>query len=320
MPTINELHDPDADAVHDHHAAERQRLRAVLFGPERCVLTGEAYAEARAAFDRHHLACLATFETRHATVQGYAAWRFSVWVEGDVEAVDYEALGSVAEVNVLASRLEAEAREARHAAVASLPVAQPAGLAAFSDAGRALRYWRHFTARDLSPEGHASGGGCRSLVTVDRVGGVWHVCFMQDWSHVGVSVTNAIEDLASVVYREALALAEARQAAEVPGWRRGLGRVVPAGLRRPALSPGSFRFYEHLPPHAPGEEDFDLVELEFRDGRFCEPDWESYTSIPHVIASGRHELQDDAEVGPGLLAAPRAAAAAACDQAPFAPG
>ncbi len=319
MPTINDLYDPAAEAVHDHHAAERRRLRAVLFGPEPSVLAGEAYAEARAAYDKHRLACLATFETRHATVQGYAAWRFSVWVEGDVEAVDYEALGSVAEVNLLASRLEDEAREARHAAALSLPVAQPAGLAAFSDAGRALRYWRHFTARDLSPQGYASGGRYRSLVTVDRVDGVWHVCFMQDWRHVGVSVTNAIEELASVVYREALVLAEERQAAGMPGWRRRLGRVVPAGWRRPVLGPGAFRFYEHLPPRSPLKEDFDLVELDFRDGRFCDPDWQSYASIPQVIASARHDLRHAVEAGPGLLAAP-CAASAACDQAPFAPG
>ena len=72
--------------------------------------------------------------------RGYAAWRFGLSTEVDLPAVDIEALGSVAEVNLVASRLEAEACEARHAAVSSLPVAQPAGLAAFSDAGRALRY------------------------------------------------------------------------------------------------------------------------------------------------------------------------------------
>ena len=237
MPTINDLYDSDSEAVHDHHAAERQRLRAVLFGPEPCVLTGEAHAEARAAYDRHHLACLATFETRHATVQGYAAWRFSMSTEVDLPAVDYEALGSVAEVNLLASRLEDEACEARHAAASSLPVAQPAGLAAFSDAGRALRYWRHFTARDLSPQGYASGRGCRSLVTVDRVDGVWHVCFMQDWRHVGVSVTNAIEELASAVYREALALAEELGSCDAGGVApSGAGAGCVPVLRAPAAA------------------------------------------------------------------------------------
>ena len=174
MPTINELHDPDSDAVHDHHAAERQRLGAILLGLGECELTGAAHEEAYAAWNAHHLACLRTFETQHATVQGYAAWRFGMSTEVDLPAVDYEALGSVAEVNLLASRLEAEAGAARHAAVASLQVAQPAGLAAFLDAGRALRYWRHFTGRELG----RSGGGCRSLVTVDRVDGVWHVALV----------------------------------------------------------------------------------------------------------------------------------------------
>ena len=288
-----------------------------MFGPGRCELTGAAHEEARAAWDAHHLACLKTFETQHATVQEYAAWRFGNSTEVDLPAVDMELLGSVAEVNLLAFRLEEEAREARHAAVASLPVAQPAGLAAFSDASRALRYWRHFMARELG----RSGGGCRSLVTVDRVGGVWHVCFMHDWSHVGVSVTNAISELASVAYREALTLAEAGRAAEMPGWRRGLGHVVPVGWRRPALSPGMFRFYEHVPPRRPGKEDFDLVKLDFRDGRFCNPGWRPYASIPQVIASARDDLRRDAEVHPGPLAAPGVAkAAASCGQGPFAPG
>ena len=70
MPTINELHDPESDSVHDHHAAERQRLGAILFGPEPCELTGTAHEEAYAAWNAHHLACLKTFETQHATVQG----------------------------------------------------------------------------------------------------------------------------------------------------------------------------------------------------------------------------------------------------------
>jgi len=110
MPRANVLYDPNWEAVHDHHAAERQRLSKLLFGARCDRLSGAAAVEARAAFDLHHMACLRTFEAQYETVQEYAQWRFSLWTaDGPRPAVDYEALRSVEEVRNLCMRLETEA-------------------------------------------------------------------------------------------------------------------------------------------------------------------------------------------------------------------
>ena len=192
-----------------------------------------------------------------------------------------------------------EAREAAPAEAASRPVGQADGLEAFSDAGRVLRFWRHFSPRDLEPnDGLKVGGGCRALVTVDHVDGVWHVCFMHDWSHVGISVTHAIEELAGAVYREALAQAELRRASRrgVWGW---LGRHVPGWMRVPAASARSFCFYEHTSPWSlVKEEDFDRVVLRFAGGRFVLQRWEHHGTVPRVIASARYEVRHEVDVRP----------------------
>ena len=170
-----------------------------------------------AAFEAHHLACLATFKTRHATVQDYARWRFQRWRGGEVPVVDFEALGSVEETDQLYLRLQAEVRTAR---LSGLPVGQPPGMTAFS--GGDLQFWRRFKAGELLSGSPYAGRGMRvrALVTVSWRDGAWHVCFMQDWTHGGVGVSEVFEDLANSTYQHALMLAGLQQAARggVRGW------------------------------------------------------------------------------------------------------
>ena len=290
MPTFNDLYDPGAAAAYERHAAERKRLGQLLYGEHPCPLTGQALREARAAHAAHKAACEATFETRAVTVEEYARWRFSVWCHGPAPAVDWAALGSVEEVNRLASRLEQEACDARRIQLLSLPVGQPAGLAAFGEAGRALRYWRHFTAAELTPGGWARGSGSRVLVTADPCDGVWHVCFTQDPCWTGLTVTNGIELLAGAVYREALLEAERRRAGQ-PGLRGWLAGALPPAWRPSALGVDEFRFYEHLSARARGDrESFDLVRLHWEGGRFWHPRWERHPSVPRLIAAAREEV------------------------------
>ncbi len=291
MPTRNELYDPDADAVHDRHAAERERLGELLHGRGPRRVTGWARSRLLAAFDAHHLACLRTFKTRHATVQEYARWRFQPWTGGgEAPVVDIEALGSVEETDRLYDRLDAEARTAK---LSGLPVGQPPGMAAFS--GGDLQFWRHFRRDELLTGNCDRLKGARALVTVSGRDGVWHVCFMQDWTHVGVGVPEVFEDLANSVYQQALLQAGLRRAARggVRGW---LGRLVPHGLRGAALRPGSFRFYEHQPPRWLAAEEFSLVRMRFRHGRFGLPQREPYAVIPASLASVRRAAPRDAEI------------------------
>jgi len=291
MPTMNDLYDPEADAVHDRHAAERERLAELLYGPGPRRVTGRARSKLQTAFDAHHLACLRTFKTRHATVQDYARWRFHFWTGGgEAPMVDFEALGSVEETDQLYCRLEAEARTA---SLSGLPIGQPPGMTAFS--GGDLQFWRHFRRDELLTGSYDGPKGARALVTVSGRDGVWHVCLMQDWTHVGVGVPEVFEDLVNSVYRQALLQAGLRRAARsgVRGW---LGRLVPHGLRGAALRPGSFRFYEHQPPRWRATEEFSLVRMRFRHGRFGLPRREPYAMIPAVLASMRRAAPRDAEI------------------------
>ncbi len=282
MPTRNELHDPDADAVHDRHAAERERLGELLHGAGPRRIRGWARSRLQTAFDVHHLACLRTLKTRHATVQEYARWRFHFWTGGgDAPVVDFEALGSVEETDRLYCRLEAEARTAT---LSGLPVGQPPGMAAFS--GGDLQFWRHFKREELLTGSYHALKGARALVTVSIREGVWHVCFMQDWTYVGVDVAEVFQDLANSVYRDALMQAELRRAMR-GGVRGRLGRLLPCGWRVAALRPGSFQFYEHQPPRWRVGEEFSLVRMRFRHGWFGLPQREPYAVIPALLASVR---------------------------------
>ncbi len=289
MPTRNELHDPDAEAVHDWHAAERERLGKLLRCPGPHRVTGRARTRMLAALEAHHLTCLATLKARHATVQDYARWRFQHWRGGEVPVVDFEALDSVEETDRLYLRLQAEVRMAR---LSGLPVGQPPGMTAFS--GGDLQFWRRFMAGELPPGGPLAGRGMRVrvLVTVSWRDGVWHVCFMQDWTHRGLGVSEVFEDLANSTYQHALMLDGMQQAARggVRGW---LGRLVPRGWRAAALRPGSFRFYEHLPPRWLAEEEFSLVRMRFQRGRFGSPRREPYAVVPALLASVRRAASRD---------------------------
>jgi len=288
MPTMNILYDPDADAVHDRHAAERERLAELLHGPGPRRVTGRARSKLQATFDAHHLACLRTFKTRHATVQDYARWRFHFWTGGgEAPVVDFEALGSVEETDRLYCRLEAEARTAT---LSGLPVGQPPGMTAFT--GGDFQFWRHFKKEELLTGSHHVLKGVRALVTVSVRDGVWHICFMQDWTYVGVDVAEVFQDLANSTYHHALVL-DGLERAERGGVRGWLGRLVPRGVRVAAPRPGSFRFYEHQPPRWRAAEEFSLVRMRFRHGRFGVPHREPYAVIPAVLASMRRAASRD---------------------------
>jgi hypothetical protein len=169
----------------------------------------------------------------------------------------------------------------------SLPIGQPEGLAAFADAAspRLVRTWREFTSHELSKT-----SGVWTLMTVDQQVDGWHVCFMQHWASHGLSVTNAIERLATVVHREACAIAE-RTTPRGPS--RWLVRLL--DLKQPRVAPDRFHFYEHLPPgDGYMRETFARVALRFVKDRYERPEWTHYRVIPACIQSARFDCARDA--------------------------
>jgi len=77
MVHTNPYYDPEWEKLHDRHAAEcasleKERDRLVVPG----AMTFDAYKQMSADFDRHHKACLDSFNILYATVQGYVEWLF----------------------------------------------------------------------------------------------------------------------------------------------------------------------------------------------------------------------------------------------------
>ena len=294
MPTRNALYDPNAAADHRRHAVERKRLGELLhsyFSP-RSRRGKRKRLQVQAACEFHQRACLEADGRRHATVQEYARWRFGQWTgSAKAPAVDFEALGSVAEVDRLYRSLQAEARMS---AMPGLPVGQPPGMTAFS--GGDLQVWRHFYGSELLSGSPDAARGARVLVTVSVRDDAVHVCFMQDWSHVGVTVPDVFVDLANLVYWEALEQAELARAGRggVRGW---LGRLVPRWCRRAALRPDWLRFYEHLPSRWRTGEEFSLVRMRFHRGRFGSPRREPYGLIPVSLGLVRRAVPPEEQTG-----------------------
>jgi hypothetical protein len=239
---------------------------------------------------------------QHATVQEYAEWVFRTfrvdmedWEGGlPVPQVDFAMLRTVEDVDTAWTRIHTVVSDAAWERRHRLPVGQPEGLEAFSDtaAPGLTRSWRQFSPQELYPGGYARGSGVRTLMTVDAREDGWHVCFMHDAGSPGMSVTNAIELLASAVYREACAIAEAGipQARGLRAWfgRGRLSRQPPA-----RLDPRRFHFYQHVPPGQSSREEFDRVALRFADGAFNDPQWIGYPIIPKLIQSARFDCALD---------------------------
>jgi hypothetical protein len=132
-------------------------------------------------------------------------------------------------------------------------------------------------------------------MTTHRQADGWHVCFTHCWRR-GRSVTNAVDHLATAVYREACAIAE-QTALKRVGLRGWFTRLRDRG--KPALDPSQFHFYDHMPPPPDGGvgEDFCRMLLQIEKGAFQKPEWQRYPVVPDAIQSARFKLAWDAAEG-----------------------
>jgi hypothetical protein len=204
---------------------------------------------------------------------------------------DLASFGTVEEVDAAWSRIEGWVADSADEMRGSLPVGQPEGLKAFADpaAPKLIHYWRYFLPRDLYPAGYAGELGVWSLMTIDEPLDGWHVCFMQDSGPESGSVTNAIERLATAVYREACAITEQRMP-KAGGISELFARRRSRRERAKLLDPGRFNFYQHVPTMGGRRETFDRVVLRFDRGEYRNPEWLGYRVIPQVIQSARFDI------------------------------
>jgi len=241
-------------------------------------MQSDAYKRADNRWQQHLSECKAAIIAQYETVQDYAASRFGSLppdmaihdVGILVPVVAFAGLRTIGEVDAAWSRVEQQVNEAAYDQKGSLPIGQPEGMTAFSDATAPspTRRRREFTPTDLYPVGYPATASVWTLMTTDEQADGWHICFTHLWGSPGISVTNAIERLATAVYREANAItAQSRRL----GSRRSMGRLL--SPKPSPLDPARFHFY---------------------DGEFTSPDWQHHPVIPHVIQTIRFELAADA--------------------------
>jgi len=306
MTYPNPHYDPNWKERYALHAAERERAqREIERLSEAGQMMSDACDEAEARRKSHDDECRDSDMAQFETVQDYA-WRLFDKYPAEtgfrganvhMPMVDFEKFKTIEAVKADWNYLHRIAQAAVAHRNGSLPSEQPPGLTAFADATAPglHRYWREFTVQDLYPGGYAWGAGVHTLMTVDEQADGTHICFMHKWDSPGISIRNAIKNLATAVYYEGCASA-AGQAAARKGW---LGRLV--GRKPARLDPARFHFYEHRPPAPNGtqREAFSRVLLTFKDGEFREPQWQYYDVIPQAIRSERFDL---AAEGAGIRA------------------
>jgi hypothetical protein len=321
MAYQNPAYNADWETVHDRHDLQRtQAKREMIRLAGAGQMMTDACDAAKAAFDLHHQACLDAHQSQFATVQDYARWLSENWslpygydASIPMPHMDIEGLRTMQEASAAFSRASRELEDAVNKKQNRLPIGQPEGLIAFAKANSVglHRYWREFSPRDLYPQGYTPSG-LRTLVTVDEIDDDWHVCFMQDWDSpsVTVTVTNAIDKLATAFFREANAIAEQQvQHSGKKGLRAWFARWT-THKHAPLLDPDRFHFYEHLPPTAHSKEDFARVTMRFKNGEYQHPEWIHFRGVPAIIQSAREYLKKSENTqGGSLLNAPMIQAA-----------
>ena len=300
MSFPNDRFDPNWEAAHDHHAAERNRVYKELEKLDWPERGGSGRGAAlKVEYDYRQKACHQALLSQHRTVQDYAAWRMSHWPIGRdlerlgqlCEAPDFSGMKTIEEVDAEHSRLDRRFDLAAAEIRGRRTTGQPPGLLAFANARSPglTQYWREFSSDELHVSGHY-GSGARALVTVDLQADGWHVCFMQEPEVKGVSVTNCIETLATCLYREI------RKTAGVDGVRYpnplATARHWWTTRRlRTDCAPDRFHFYQHTCSTPNLREEFDRVLLRFEKRQFHNPNWIGFKVVPDVIQRARHNCE-----------------------------
>ncbi len=302
MPVPNPEYNPDWEKEYELHNAERFRLQELVTAKYRANDFGDEYKKLDAAAKEHNLACNHTFVSRHKTIQDYAEWMFKahppqtgILKPVPVHIPDFETFKTINEVAEAWSAALNDAEQGYADSFGKKEAGQPSGMKAFSDSSvdGLFSYWREFTEQEFYPNAQFYRGVTTSaLVTVDqRQEDGLHICFMYDPKHVGASVINEIENLATVIFREAKQVEAEQKKTEKPSFVKKLMKPFSLEADNKELSPQSFHFYTHVPPRggAFGEESFAKVEMEFKGGSYHSPKWTHYDVVPEALQKARFE-------------------------------
>lgn len=220
-----------------------------------------------------------------------------------IHQIDFDQFQTAEEVveawsraNDISKQMEADKRS-------SLPIGMPDGSNMFIDTGEneIVTSWQIF---DASTMGYNPGvtrdWHSHTLVTVDQREGEYHICFMHDpdTRRSGGSPTNFIEDLASTMYRRALALHEGNQEPKLPAVTSFSIRGLLSSAMKSASKfagkddkprPEQFSFYIHVRPEYTMRESFCRVDMDFDGQGFSNPKFNQFDVIPEIIQNAYYE-------------------------------
>lgn len=254
MPTPNPIYDPNWQAIHDRHDAERSRLREEM-NILRQSDNNHDHEQAEKLQEQWHVAheaCLDSFRMQFPTMEEHAEWVFREFNPerdaGEFEQIDFATLTSFDAINEAWTTANKRATDNKTLARNSIKVGQPDGMVAFSgcDGSKPFSYIREFTGADLSLD-LCGRNAVRAVVTVDCLGDQTHVCIGQhrdDRRHFDVEILA----MAQCLFREAEGLAQEKRKQDAPG---GIADTLSRAFGRqpkPLLNPDNFTFYHHRAP------------------------------------------------------------------------
>lgn len=327
MAVPNPDYKPDWQEVHDFHDAERKRIEAernaiqereiklyqagVSYQSDEMKALNRESQALQKEWDTHHRECLRCLDRyQHETVQDAAQWLFDRFDPGmgtigakTIHQIDFEQFETIDEVheawaraNDVSQQMEADQRNA-------LEIGKPDGSDIFTDTGnnQISSSWQVF---DQSSMGYNPGltnnWHSHSLVTVDQRDGEYHICFMHDpdTHRGGGSPMNFIEDLATTMYRRALAQHEANKKTALPSSENGFSvrgllssvmKTASAFISDDTPRPYQFHFYIHVRPQHTMKEIFCRVDMEAGRNGFYDPDFKHFDVIPERIQNAYYE-------------------------------
>jgi hypothetical protein len=303
MATANPLFDPGWREKYSARLAECARWEKISgqiaaqdgFGAPRHLAAMAAHRAAKAAAAQAHLA-------QFATIADYAAWRFAALPDkhGAGLVMDFEAFASIDAVDEAFRRAGLRNVENPLVDEMSLPVRQPAGLAAFGDSGAVLSSWRRFIPAEIGIDA-AGAEACDCLVSFQHIGEAFHVCLAHRWGGLSSRARDQFRNIATILARQAIEIAIPEAGMLFQDGRHRLAEHRDL-IRRTNEMAAKFRFYRHLLPRRDLKEQFCLVTMTWDGARFIDPDFSAalYESLPAALRAAEQTPEPARLPGPGV--------------------
>lgn len=290
--------DYDPDWAPRYHALTMVAARLEAECDQLAVAAGFGSVRHRAALARHRQAlaeAALVYRGRFRTIAAYAESRFAALPPAKSGASlipDFDTFTSFEDVDAAFDRAARRAAENPLLDEMSLPVRQPAGLAAFAATGELISSWRRFDPAELGP-GTAGSEPLDCLVTFQQCGDTFHICLAHPWGRLSPQSRDQFRNIATILARQTMivALPEAdivfRDGNHALAEHRQLIRQVNEWA-------GKFRFYRHLLPRRDLKEQFCRVDMTWNGARFIDPDFSAclYESLPASLRAATEQSAD----------------------------